>query len=108
MNKDKVIECIQEYLMSLQSGKDGIPTLDDLQNAGLLHQFLENNTDVKFPVHNYFFVGVPEETVEEHYGMLLKFMDEYTLNPVMKFDKPDEYVYVDGDKKYILFAYAGK
>lgn len=44
-NKESVqawlVEVIEEYLEKLQSGRFGTPTLKDLQNAGLLHQFVE-------------------------------------------------------------------
>jgi len=32
----------QKYLEKLQSGEYGIPSQNELMNAGLLHQFLEN------------------------------------------------------------------
>lgn len=41
----KLVEHIQEYLQNLQSGKLGVPEFEDLETAGLLHQFLE---EVKF------------------------------------------------------------
>lgn len=34
-------ELIEEYLIDLQSGKFGIPTIEELQNAGNLHRILE-------------------------------------------------------------------
>ena len=32
---------LEEYLFNLQTGKLGIPTMEKLNNAGILHQFLE-------------------------------------------------------------------
>jgi len=105
MDKTELIKHMKEYLMSLQNEKSGVPTLEDLQNAELLHQFIEKNVDFTFPIHSYFFVGVKEENLDKYHDMLLRLMDDYDLNPVMKYDKPDEYVYLDANKKYVLFAY---
>ena len=38
---DSVKEKIEEYLVELQGGKMGIPTLEQLQSAGNLHMLLE-------------------------------------------------------------------
>ena len=41
-NRQKLlISVIQKYLEDLQNGRLGTPTLNDLQSAGILHRFLE-------------------------------------------------------------------
>lgn len=43
--KQILIKIIAIYLVNLQSGKYGVPTLNDLQTAGLLHGFIEETED---------------------------------------------------------------
>lgn len=40
-----VKEAIQNYLMALQGGKLGEPSIEDLNSAGILHRFLEECDD---------------------------------------------------------------
>lgn len=42
---DSVRDMIQDYLTNLQSGSFGVPTMEQLENAGNLHAILEGEYD---------------------------------------------------------------